>query len=197
MQRLEILREHLKDTAPAIWEEPFHEAWIAGDGLDARVRFATAQAPEMGAARPFVKPGELVIGNNALRPSVTGLPTPFRSGIYVDRAYLQTLREEHPEARSRLAEIEAYWTRWMEENGQYASDDLSRVAGVRADPDDGGGGHACVCGALAFCACGLAAGVRTMVRRVADCARRDLGLYRCPCGGRCGGGRDVSRVRQR
>ena len=116
MQRLEILRKHLSDSVPPIWDEPFHEAWIAGEGSDPRVRFARAQAAEMAAAKPFVKPGELIIGNNALRPVVTGLPTPFRSGVYFDRAYAQTLVEEHPEA---VAEIESYWTKWMEENGQY------------------------------------------------------------------------------
>ncbi|MBM4038199.1 MAG: hypothetical protein FJ290_06750, partial [Planctomycetes bacterium] len=118
--RLSTLRAHLRDAPAHVWAEPFHEAWVAAEGLDPCRRFATAQAAEMAAARPFVKPGELVIGSNALRSVVTGLPTPFASGIRLDKGCLETLRKEHPEAASRLAEIEAYWTRWFAESGYCA-----------------------------------------------------------------------------
>ncbi|MBM4031819.1 MAG: hypothetical protein FJ291_08555 [Planctomycetes bacterium] len=118
--RLAVIRAHLKDPPRQVWAEPFHEAWVAAEGLDPCRRFATAQAAEMAAARPFVKPGELIIGNNTLKSVVTGLPTPFASGIRLDRAYLDVLRRERPEAAPKLAEIEAYWTRWFAESGYCA-----------------------------------------------------------------------------
>ncbi|MBM4086859.1 MAG: hypothetical protein FJ272_18885, partial [Planctomycetes bacterium] len=119
MNRIELLKKRLKEPRPSVWAEPFHDAWLAAEGLDARVRFARAQAAEMAAAKPFVKPGELIIGNNALRSVITGLPTPFRSGIFFDRAYLQSLRTQRPDAKPKLDEIEAYWTQWFAENGPY------------------------------------------------------------------------------
>ncbi len=119
MNRLELLRKTLKDTVPPVWAEPFHEAWTAAHGADPRVRLARAQAAEMAAARPWIKPGELIIGNNALRPIVTGLPTPFRSGVFFDRQRLEAVRTERPDAEAKLAEIEAYWSKWTAENAPY------------------------------------------------------------------------------
>ena len=119
MQRSELLRQSLKESGPSVWGEPFHEAWMAGEGIDERVRFARAQAAEMAAAKPYVKPGELIIGNNARRGIVTGLPTAFRSGVHFDRDYLETARREHPDAKPKLDEIESYWDEWVAENGQY------------------------------------------------------------------------------
>lgn len=119
MQRLDILRETLAARPAPIWDEPFHTAWLAGLGLDPAVRFAQAQAAEMAAARPFIKPGELIIGNNALHPIVTGMPTPYRTGIYYDRRRLDELKCERPDAAVRLAEIESYWNAWMADNSQY------------------------------------------------------------------------------
>ena len=119
MQRLELLRKHLGDSAPPVWDEPFHEAWLADVNADERVRLARAQAAEMAAAKPFIKPGELIIGNNALHSAVSGRHTPFSSGVRFNREYLENIRGEYPEAESKLAEIESYWTEWMAENGQY------------------------------------------------------------------------------
>jgi hypothetical protein len=120
MDRLELIRKHLKVTPPPVWAEPFHDAWTANEGVNERLRFARAQAAEMAAARPFVKPGELIVGNNALRPIVTGLPTPFASGIRLDRARLDAVRAEHPEAEARLSEVESYWTAWLADTGYLA-----------------------------------------------------------------------------
>ena len=119
MERLEILRKYLRESVPPVWGEPFHEAWMAGINLDERVRFAQAQAAEMSAAKPVIKPGELIIGNNALHSAVSALHTPFSSGIRFNRDYLSEIRNEHPEAESKLAEIDSYWTKWMLENSQY------------------------------------------------------------------------------
>ena len=44
------------DAAEPEWSEPFHEAWLAGEGLDYPVRLARAQAAELAAARPVVRP---------------------------------------------------------------------------------------------------------------------------------------------
>jgi len=119
LKRNGILKRHLKDAADPIWAEPFHDSWMAGEGVDFRARFARAQAAEMAAAEPYLKPGELVIGNNALRPVVTGIPNAFRTGVGVDWEYLQALREERPEDEGKLAAIGDYWKPWMEENGPY------------------------------------------------------------------------------
>ena len=50
MDRLALLRKHLRSPITSVWAEPFHEAWMAGEGLDFRVRLARAQAAEMAAA---------------------------------------------------------------------------------------------------------------------------------------------------
>jgi len=120
MQRIELLRQNLKEPAPWLWEEPFHEAWMAGEGLDERVRFARGQAAEMAAAKPYVKPGELIVGNNAQRGVASGLPSAFRSGVQFDRDYLEIVRREQPDAGAKLDEIESYWEVWTAENDQYA-----------------------------------------------------------------------------
>ena len=52
ISRLDEIRAHLNDAAPAAWSEPFHRAWMSGLGLDERVRLSQAQAAEMAAARP-------------------------------------------------------------------------------------------------------------------------------------------------
>lgn len=119
MERLELLLKYLRDSIPTIWGEPFYEAWIAGEGLDRRIRFAQSQAAEMAAVKPFIKPGELIIGNNNLRSILTGLPSPFRTGARFEGWYLDSLLNEHPEARSKVTEIESYWKSWEAENGQY------------------------------------------------------------------------------
>ena len=119
MSRLELLRQHLRDPAPAAWAEPFHEAWLASEGEDDRVRFARAQRAEMAAAKPFIKPGELIVGNNALRSTVTGLPTAFRSGVSFDKAALGPARDEHPAGAAKLAEIESYWEPWTAANAAF------------------------------------------------------------------------------
>ena len=137
--RLSVLKAQLNDSSPEVWSEPFHDAWQFGLGLDERIRLAQAQAAEMAAARPFIKPGELIIGNNALRSVVTGLPTPFRTGIHIDRDFMLRLRGERPDARAKLDEIESYWTQWMADNRQYlpmtchAALDYSRLLSMGVD----------------------------------------------------------------
>ena len=118
-ERLELIREHLKEPVEPVWREPFHETWLECEGLDFPVRFARAQAAEMAAIAPFVKPGELVIGNNALRSLVSGLPTAFQTGIRFCRDQLEPLRSLHPEGEPRLKEIEKYWSNWCAENSQF------------------------------------------------------------------------------
>ena len=119
MSRLELLRKHLRGPAPVAWAEPFHEAWLAGQGDDDPVRFARAQCAEMAAAVPFIKPGELIIGNNALRSVVTGLPTAFRSGVFFDRGALAAAPGQHSASATQINEIAAYWEQWTAENAAY------------------------------------------------------------------------------
>ncbi len=114
-RRIETLKASLFDPIAPVWDEPFHEAWLAAEGEEEVVRLATAQASELAAARPVIKPGEVIIGNNALRPVVTAFETTFSYGIRFDGERLAQLRTEMPEARARLDEIEAYWTRWFTE----------------------------------------------------------------------------------
>ena len=120
MERLTVIREHLKEWPAPVWAEPFHNAWTANVGVDERLRFARAQAAEMAAARPFIKPGELIIGNNAVRSIVRGLPTPFASGIRFDRPTLEELRRERPDAGAKLTEVESYWASWFADTGYVA-----------------------------------------------------------------------------
>jgi len=114
--RIETLKAHLLDSPPpAVCDQSFHDAWIAAGDIDERVRFATAQAAEMAAARPWIKPGELILGANALGPLVTGMPATFGHGIAVDRVRLAELRAQSPQGAARADEIEAYWDAWLDE----------------------------------------------------------------------------------
>jgi len=115
--RIELLKSHLNETVPTVWAEPFHQAWMAAEGRDPRVRLATAQAAEMAAVVPVIKPGELIIGLDALGPSVTGRYTAFEYGIRFDEGRLAQVRELHPEASPLLDEIAAYWPRWYRDTG--------------------------------------------------------------------------------
>ncbi len=119
-KRLELIREHLRDPIPATWAEPFHEEWLAAEGEDERVRHARAVAAELAAADPVIKPGELVIGNNSLRPIVSGFQSAFAHGLQCDSERLAALREERPEAAELLDEIQAYWPAWLAETGYQA-----------------------------------------------------------------------------
>ena len=114
--RTDLLRKHLREPLPLAWGEPFHETWLQHEGVDFPVRFGRAHAAEMAAARPYIKPGELVIGGNALRPVVTSLSNAFQTGIRLDRERLESLKAEMPEAEAELAELDCYWTKWLSEN---------------------------------------------------------------------------------
>jgi len=116
MNRLDIIREHLNAPVKTVWAEPFYDSWRAGEGLDERIRFAQAQAAEMASVKPFIKHGELIIGNNALRSILTGLPTPFRTGVRYEDWYQGTLINDHPESESKITEIKSFWNEWSREN---------------------------------------------------------------------------------
>ena len=113
-ERIELLKANLAAPLPEAWAEPFHEAWLAADGEPLPLRLARAQAAELAAARPYLKPGELIIGNDTLRSVVSGKSTAFASGIQVDGEYLAQLRQEQPAAVPKLDSVEAYWQDWFE-----------------------------------------------------------------------------------
>lgn len=119
MERLELLQEHLRKSGPTVWDEPFYEAWLAGEGLSRSMRFAQSQAAEMAAAKPYIKPGELIIGNNALRSIITGLPSPFGTGMRFQGHYVESRLHEEPDSQPEIAEMESYWAKWQSEGGQY------------------------------------------------------------------------------
>jgi len=119
MNRLDTIKEHLNATVKTVWAEPFYEAWRAGEGLDDHIRFAQAQSAEMASVKPFIKPDELIIGNNALRSFMTGMPYPFGTGVHINGWDKQSLINDHPESESKIAEIESYWNEWQKENGKY------------------------------------------------------------------------------
>ncbi len=112
-ERIELLKAHLSEPIPGTWDEPFHRAWLAAEGDAECVRFAKAHAAEMAAVRPVIKPGELIIGNKALRPIVTGMHIAFAYGIQMDHGRLAELRESQPDAAEELDAIETYWATWM------------------------------------------------------------------------------------
>ena len=119
-ERIATLKAHLADPIEPVWAEPFHEAWLAAEGDPEPLRFARAQSAELAAAVPVIKPGELIVGCNALRPVVSGFHTAFFYGIRLDEERLARLRSQHPAARDRLDAIEAYWRGWFRET-EYAA----------------------------------------------------------------------------
>ncbi|MBD3184026.1 hypothetical protein GF312_17210 [Candidatus Poribacteria bacterium] len=120
MERLAIIREYLREPGPVAWGETFYETWIENEGSDRRIQFARSQAAEMSGAKPFIKPGELVIGNNALRSIITGLPSPFGTGMRFQGHHAESLLKDFPESQGKVTEIESFWNEWNSENGQYA-----------------------------------------------------------------------------
>jgi formate C-acetyltransferase len=115
-ERMQLLKAHLRERPAGVWAEPFHEAWLAAEGDPLPLRLARAQAAEMAAARPFVKPGELIVGNDALAPVVTSRASAFSPGIVLHGDRLSELRQSHPERRAELDAIESYWKGWFAEN---------------------------------------------------------------------------------
>lgn len=120
MSRIDLLRHNLTEPIATTWAEPFHEEWLAGEGLPERVRFARALRAEMSAAEPVIRPGELIVGNNALVPIVSGFSTAFRYGVHLDEGRLAEVRERHPEAGGYLDSLEGYWRGWFAETGYRA-----------------------------------------------------------------------------
>jgi pyruvate-formate lyase len=116
VDRIELLKQHLFEGLPPVWEEPFHVAWLAAEGQDLRVQQARAMAAEMAAARPFVKPGELLIGHNRLCPVVTMTASPFGNGLRLNHEWAQELRARGAEEAARVDGILAYWERWLAEH---------------------------------------------------------------------------------
>lgn len=116
MDRIELLKSHLFESVPPVWEEPFHEAWLAAEGLDLRVQQGRAIAAEMAAARPFVKAGELIIGHNALSPVVTMTASPFGNGLRINHDRANELRRQGPEAAASVDGMLAYWDQWLRDH---------------------------------------------------------------------------------
>jgi formate C-acetyltransferase len=105
-----------RDPGPALWDEPFYDAWLANAGIDERLRYARAQAAELAAARPYIRAGELIIGNNALRPILTSQALPFCTGMRLDGERLQEVRAWGGAAAQRADEIAAFWDVWSREH---------------------------------------------------------------------------------
>jgi pyruvate-formate lyase len=120
MNRLEIIQGNLHKSTETIWAEPFYEAWRASEGADECLRFAQGLFAEMSSAKPYIKPGELIIGNNALRSIIIGIPTAFQTGIRFEDGYKQALLNDHPESESKIKEIESYWNEWGKGKGRYS-----------------------------------------------------------------------------
>lgn len=105
------------DTIEPVWREPFHETWMAGEGLDYPVRLARAQAAELAAVRPVVRPGELILGDLTGRAIVTLRPGGRSGAITLDTGLAAELEERWPEQAVRLEGIVAYWQTWLKANG--------------------------------------------------------------------------------
>ena len=115
-ERLQLIRAHLRDDLEPVWEEPFHESWIANSDPNQVTRLARAHRAAMAAAKPFIKPGEIIIGNDVLRSTVHGKGWGYRAGVCLDREYLSLLRSERPADTDRLEQIESYWSEWLPAN---------------------------------------------------------------------------------
>ena len=127
MNRIDALRAQLEEMppaelAPARWYllgrslsvlEPFHEAWLTHEGEDVRIRLARAQAAEMAAARPVIKPRELLIGDWGLNPIMSGRATPFGNGVRLNHERAAALKEHDPGCAGAVDAIVSYWESWL------------------------------------------------------------------------------------
>ena len=100
--------------------EPFHVAWLANEGVELPLRLARAQAAEMAAALPVLRPGELIVGGDALSPIVSGRQSPFGNGIRVNRQRAEDLKACHPECALEVDALLSYWTQWEAEHGNWS-----------------------------------------------------------------------------
>ena len=129
MNRVDKLLEALRSPPPPdtgagfpgsepepIWAEPFHEAWMANEGCEYRIRLARSQAAELAAARPSVRAGELVVGDNRLHSMVTAMSRPFGNCIRVDDSRAEELRQQHPDRAHGIDTMLSYWREWLAQN---------------------------------------------------------------------------------
>ncbi|MEW6749683.1 MAG: pyruvate formate lyase family protein [Candidatus Latescibacterota bacterium] len=100
----------------SVWSEAFHEAWMAGEGLDYRLRFARAQAADLAAVCPVVRPEELILGGDRRRSIVTQRPPGGTGSVTVDTRLAEELKERHPDQAGRIDGIVAYWQGWLAQN---------------------------------------------------------------------------------
>jgi len=102
-------------TVP-VWAEPFHKTWLENEGCEFVTRLARAQAAELAAAVPFIKPGELVIGWDRLLPIVTAREQPFGNCIRLNIPRADELKKQHPERTVEIDGIVTYWQGWLAGN---------------------------------------------------------------------------------
>lgn len=129
-KRVAALLEDLQETGPpdtgtypglppgaaAAWHEPFHEAWLAHEHADPRLRLAYAQAAELAAVQPVIMPGELIVGG-VTRASVVSLQAVrYSDHIDLDVTRAAALKAARPELAERVDGLLDYWQRWMGEN---------------------------------------------------------------------------------
>lgn len=115
-ERLKVLRSGLCDAPEPVWREAFHSGWMAAEGDPLVLRFARAAAAELAATVPCIKPGELIVGNDARVSAVTGRTSAFVSGIQFWQGALDERRKQVPECAVESDAIQAYWPEWLRTN---------------------------------------------------------------------------------
>lgn len=130
MDRVSFLREQLEgkaspEVSPERWylnhsqdylHEPFHRAWRANEALDFRLRLARAQAAELAAATPGIKPAELIIGDWGTSPIVSARATPFGNGIRLNLGRADELKSTDSTRSPEIDQLVTYWQTWLTEN---------------------------------------------------------------------------------
>ena len=130
MDRVSFLHKQLEgkaspEVSPERWylnhseapvHEPFHKAWCANETVDFRLRLARAQAAELAAAAPVVKPAELIIGDWGTSPIISARATPFGNGIRLNLDRAGELKRQTPTRSREIDRTVAYWQVWLANN---------------------------------------------------------------------------------
>jgi len=107
--REERLLSRRRERPELAWAEPFHEAWVQGNGLPRCVRLARSIRAQWRESRPVVEDDELVLGRFGIRSAVWHSEY---GGLHFDLSHWRELRDEDgrtPDECALLDEIRGEW----------------------------------------------------------------------------------------